>query len=142
MTSHTIGFTGTRQGLTNAQFGSLCQELVQLRDLGFTTLVHGDCVGADSQVHDVAVYAFDVHIRPPSNNTLRANSMGAKYTASPKPYLERNREIVETSAVLVGCPKGDEIKRSGTWSTIRYARRTGKTIIIIKPDGVVLREEH
>lgn len=54
-----------------------------------------------------------------------------------RPPLERNRTIVDECEVLVACPAGPEVTRSGTWSTIRYARRIGRPVVIIYPDGSV-----
>ena len=42
--------------------------------------------------------------------------------------------------MLVACPKGPEEVRSGTWSTVRFARKRGKRIVIIMPDGTVTEE--
>ena len=57
------------------------------------------------------------------------------YMRKPKPYLERNKDIVDETGLLIATPKGEEIVRSGTWSTIRYARKNHKKIIIIMPNG-------
>ena len=47
-------------------------------------------------------------------------------------------EIVDESDFLIGTPKGFcEELRSGTWSTIRYARKKGMEITIVYPDGSV-----
>jgi predicted Rossmann fold nucleotide-binding protein DprA/Smf involved in DNA uptake len=48
--------------------------------------------------------------------------------------LVRNKVIVNISDVILATPFEDkEVMRSGTWSTIRYARKVGKTPIIILP---------
>ena len=59
----------------------------------------------------------------------------------PLPYLERNRAIVDACDILIACPKGmQEEQRSGTWATVRYARRRDRPIVIVWPDGTVTRE--
>lgn len=37
-------------------------------------------------------------------------------------------------------PSKEEITRSGTWSTIRYARKCHKSLIIVYPDGQTITE--
>jgi len=60
---------------------------------------------------------------------------------NPKPYLERNHNIVDESELLIACPKSKEEElRSGTWATVRYARKKGVRIILIYPDGSVSEE--
>jgi predicted Rossmann fold nucleotide-binding protein DprA/Smf involved in DNA uptake len=49
-----------------------------------------------------------------------------------KPYLDRNKDIVRVSIGLIAAPKTNkEEQRSGTWSTVRYATKTGKPLIIL-----------
>lgn len=56
----------------------------------------------------------------------------------PLPPLERNHRIVDACDVLIACPKdAQEQLRSGTWATVRYARKQGKRVIVITPDGTV-----
>ena len=43
--------------------------------------------------------------------------------------------LVDACEVLLATPKGPEKLRSGTWATVRYARKVGKRIVIIEPDG-------
>ncbi len=58
-----------------------------------------------------------------------------------KPYLARNRDIVNAADVLIAGPGGmEEIMRSGTWATVRYARKKQKPVIIVYPNGEVVRE--
>lgn len=110
------------------------------------TVCHmGDCVGADAEFHTICnVYSWIVapfelvgHI--PENSSKRAF---CKYDHEnfPAPYLQRNRTIVDSSDVLFVCPLGmTEELRSGTWSTFRYARKTGCRTIIFYPNGTMER---
>jgi len=103
----------------------------------FSTLVHGDAVGADRQAHEIAIASdLDVHIWPASGRAQRAYCEGATFIADPMPPLERNRLIVQNSSILIAAPAQDrEVLRSGTWATIRYARQAGKRVIIVWPNG-------
>lgn len=42
-----------------------------------------------------------------------------------KSYLNRNKDIIDQSDFLIACPqdKEQEVLRSGTWSTIRNAKK-------------------
>ena len=133
-----IGFTGTRDGMTGAQLTQVKEVLTCLHP---SEAHHGDCVGGDVQFHSTAQHVgFDggyqvvVVVHPPHNSTLRANTTGDR-VLPPRPYLERNRNIVDITKLLIAAPKGPETQRSGTWSTIRYARTIGRPIIIIWPNG-------
>jgi hypothetical protein len=77
-----------------------------------------------------------IHIHPPKDDRYRAYRK-SEYIAEPKPYLERNRDIVMRSDVLVAIPKTDkEDLRSGTWATVRYAQYEQQIpVMIIRPDG-------
>jgi predicted Rossmann fold nucleotide-binding protein DprA/Smf involved in DNA uptake len=59
--------------------------------------------------------------------------------AEPDEYLKRNRAIVDGSEILVATPKEEdgEALRSGTWATVRYARKMGRVIYIVRPSGVI-----
>ena len=60
-----------------------------------------------------------------------------------KDYLVRNHDIVDVCDVLVATPgQKEEQIRSGTWATIRYARKIRKQIIIVYPDGLAGRREN
>lgn len=135
-----LGFTGTREELTQRQKEVLADNLNTARLHGFEIFNHGDCVGADDFAADCAAEAdFYIIAHPPTNDTHRAFNRHANLTRTPKPYLERNKAIVDASEVLIACPKGKEEFRSGTWSTVRYAIRKKKPVVIIWPTG--MREE-
>lgn len=132
-----IAFTGTQQGMQLAQ---ACAFQKLIGELAITAFGHGDCIGADEEAHAmVAEWYSDVYItiHPPTNPSKRAWCESA-YICEPKEYLARNRDIVNEGNVLVATPgEMDEQLRSGTWSTIRYARKIGKPVYIIFPDGSI-----
>lgn len=131
-----IGFTGTRRGLTLKQWQSVYKLLA--KQIGYTEFHHGDCVGADADVHKMIQTYFDIAtvIHPPDNPKHRAFCEGTALVAQPKPYLERNKDIVNACELLIACPGEEEEQlRSGTWSTIRYARTQNKDIYIFYPSG-------
>lgn len=129
-----IGFTGTQVGMTAAQRNTFKNLLSALRP---SILHHGDCIGADAQAHVLAKSVKTaIVIHPPSDNSKRAYCKGAVATREPKPYLKRNADIVTESEALIAAPKEfDEQLRSGTWATIREAKRQQKVATIIYPDG-------
>jgi len=133
-----IGFTGTRKGMTTNQQIEvrrlLAYELGHIREAH-----HGDCVGADSDFHNICKgLGIRVILHPPSDPTHRAFRMDAHKVLSAKPYLERNHDIIDASKILIATPKEyHEVRRSGTWATIRYAREKGIRIITVFPSGRV-----
>ena len=127
-----VGFTGTRRGMSGLQRGRLWELLYER---GATELGHGDCVGADSEAHDVARdLALRVVVFPPSDPKFRAWRRGDE-ARDPAPYLERDRAIVDWADVLVAAPRGPEVLRSGTWATVRRARRRGVEVVVVGRDG-------
>jgi hypothetical protein len=52
------------------------------------------------------------------------------------PPLDRNKMMVDDCEALIATPRlMVEELRSGTWSTIRYARKCRKPVHIVWPDG-------
>jgi hypothetical protein len=138
-----IGFTGTQTGMTAEQHASvrlLLQAYEVLTD-GQNEFRHGDCIGADAQAHELAIENnYRVVIHPPLNESKRAFCAGAAEILAPHDYLERNHDIVEASDILIATPATrEEIIRSGTWSTIRYADRHAVRTVVVFPDGTVVR---
>jgi len=135
-----IGFTGTQDGMNAAQKRELYEVL---RTYAMPSPMppdekhefhHGDCIGADTEAHEIALMlGYDVIIHPPTNPKKRTFCEGYKRRANPLPYLDRNKRIVESTSVLIVAPKSDkEELRSGTWSTYRYGKAHGKTIVMLK----------
>ena len=137
-----IGFTGTRGGMTTEQHRSF---IAWIRDAAATEFHHGCCIGSDADAAEVASsrdlgFARPrIVAHPPINNSKvsATEQMFADETRPPLDYLTRNRNIVDACDVLLACPKGPEERRSGTWSTIRYARKCGKRVVIFWPNGEV-----
>jgi hypothetical protein len=130
-----IGFTGTQAGMSPYQQGKVTEYLQQYANVQ-NEFHHGDCVGSDAEAAAIAaLLGYIIHIHPPINTRRRAWTTG-NFIHTPKPYLERNSVIVEHSDVLLATPSTvDEVLRSGTWSTIRYARAKNIPITIFCPEA-------
>lgn len=137
------GFTGTRWGMTTAQKTAFTAYLHQHDEI--LEFHHGDCVGADEDAHTRLHYGIYTIGHPPVNEARRAFTDCDEWR-EPKEYLARNWDIASETGMLIACPASAlEQPRSGTWTTIRYARTLGKPVVIINPDGTIsdgtIREE-
>lgn len=133
-----VGFTGTRHGMTNAQALAF-QLLISHRK--FDKLIifrHGDCVGSDEEAHltirrtrpGVKIFGH-----PPINEKYRA-FCHFDYQADPLEYIERDHAIVNNSDVVIATPRERaEVIRSGTWTTMRYAKKQNIPVMVIWPNG-------
>lgn len=134
-----LGFTGSRGGLTDRQSEVLAYFVAAINP---TEAHHGDCVGADLAFHE-AVRRHSpetkIVVHPPDNAAAQANCVGDE-SQEPLPYLERNAAIVGSSERLLACPKeATEAMRSGTWATVRLAKKQGKPVMLILPNGAIER---
>jgi hypothetical protein len=140
-----FGFTGTQDGMTKTQrelFYNLCRHFEPGQ------LHHGDCIGADKNAQELYLSAMYyryqagrgstcVMIHPPIKDDKRAfctkpHSNVLFHSYEPKDYLDRNHDIVDACDILIACPKSHtEELRSGTWATIRYARKRFRPVIIL-----------
>lgn len=132
-----VGFTGTQRGMTDSQRESVIWLLSE--EYAATVGHHGDCIGADAQFHDVCIeLGIPVHVHPPNVDSKRAFCDGAESIGVPKPYLDRNHDIVDACDLLIATPSGPtETRRSGTWATVRHARKRNKIIAIVLLDGAI-----
>lgn len=138
-----IGFTGTRAGLTEAQRGALAQFL---RAWHVMAVVHGDAIGADAQFDALA---RELHLprvlRPCIFDKQRAHCERFPEKLlkvyAPLDPLTRNTKIVDDAHIVLAAPAGPETQRSGTWATVRAARRARKHRIIVYPSGQILHEQ-
>jgi hypothetical protein len=127
-----VGVTGSQQKRPQRTIDRLRALLIEW---GASELHHGDCVGFDAQAHEVAVsLGIRTVIHPPENPKARAFCEGDE-VRSPLPYLDRNKNIVRETERMIAAPRGPEELRSGTWSTVRFAKKIGRP-------GVVLNWAH
>jgi hypothetical protein len=149
-----IGFTGTQSGMTQRQ-GEVVWWLVRHKQF---YAHHGDCVGADAEFHAIVKqveWCYGVVVHPPTNASKRAFvalDPVRDVVRLEKPYLERNHDIVDESTWLIATPKEDfMVLRSGTWSTVRYARSrlpapivggplSERKVLIVLPSGAYFEE--
>ncbi len=129
-----FGFTGTRNGMSEDQKDTVRWNL----RLG-SEFHHGDCFGADVEAYGIALaMGLKIVCHPPENSTMRAFTASFDVIMPKQGYLQRNRAIVDACEILIATPEGYvEQERSGTWSTIRYARSRNKELLIIYPDGSI-----
>jgi len=142
LVKQSLGVTGTRNDITEAQFDKLKYFFDKCpADYKGIEFHHGDCLGADAQAAEMALeYGMRLICHPPIVKKFRA-FVKSEETRTPLDYLARNHQIVQKSNAMVALPKeSSEVQRSGTWATIRYAIKSGKTILIIFPDGSMTTE--
>jgi len=136
-----LGFTGTRDGLSDRQKVGLIKTMLSFHEHeGIEEVHHGCCVGADREFHDFAKWLLGIHriiAHPPTDKRLMADmllELPVKQVRSPLPYLDRNHMIVKESDFLIAAPaQPKEIQRSGTWASVRYAKRIGGRVRILMP---------
>ena len=139
----TLGFTGTRNILTQAQMRWLHTFLDDVMKEGEVEEVHhGGCTGADLEMHLGCVErGIPLVVHPPVKTNFLAvecvTPTPGVTILEPKPYLTRDRDIVMTVDGVVGMPSGNESDGGGTWYTINYAVRVLKPAVIVHPDGHV-----
>jgi hypothetical protein len=128
-----VGFTGTRDGMTNFQKSQFINLLWEWR---VTELHHGMSGKADAEAHDLARRCGPAGIwivGHPSTLEKWYVKLDVDWENPREKPLVRNRDIVDESQRLIAAPKGDEVLRSGTWSTVRYARKLNRECRILAP---------
>jgi hypothetical protein len=132
-----VGVTATREGLSPEQ-NKWIKDFLNRN--GAAVMHHGDCIGGDEELAEI-FSNFDTYIiaHPGLSSHQRANSKYNDIVLPRQDYQVRNRYIVKLSQILLAFPRGplEEI-RSGTWSTVRYAKRENSKLIIIGPDGEII----
>jgi len=131
------GFTGTRRGMTDHQKWRFGHSIGIIQPVEFH---HGDCIGADSDAHDIVREVCPnckIVIHPCNLENQRAFKQG-DVILEPKPPLERNKTIVEVCDGMIATPgELEEQLRSGTWATIRYARKMMRPMMIMFPKDLL-----
>ena len=138
------GFSGTERGMTSRQWNTV---RYLFHELKLMHLHHGDCIGADEQAHKLAKNLLrggsaKVTIHPPDNPRLRAFCKDYDEIRPELPYLSRNSNIARdgVDGLIVTPLEFAEVIRSGTWATIRYARKLKRPIWLVLPDGTFHQE--
>jgi len=134
-----IGFTGTRHGMSDLQKEEFKKLIIAKK---FQEFHHGICDGSDEQAHHIIEknkQKIKIVGHPPKfKGSL--SSVSCNILMKPDSYLIRNHNIVNATDILIATPDTKEKTRSGTWSTIRYARKKHKRIYIIHKNGRVTIE--
>jgi len=129
-----VGFTGTREGMSNAQQEKLIERLKQLKEeFDIVSFHHGDCVGSDEEAATIASMLGIVTVaHPPRAAKFRAYHPST-VVRTPKPFMVRNYDIVLECHHLFVAPRTDEEElRSGTWATYRFANACGTDVEVLK----------
>jgi hypothetical protein len=144
-----IGFTGTRGGMTEAQLCSVHQMFMQcvataaVRQHDSVVLLHGDCVGADAQMHalcrlnhpQVKIEGYRVG----TGSNVANCEFDVLHDSTDIGHLARNREIVARCNVLLGAPPCVEVQmRGGTWYTIKAGWAFPKVTLAFGPSGEII----
>lgn len=121
-----VGFTGTRKGMSGLQASQL-QYVLAL-------FYHADkAVNRKPELHFGRHES--VELKADKEAAALASSLG--YATEPHyamrgEELDRNREIIAEVSVLIAAPETDvEEQRSGTWATVRYARKKGIPVVML-----------
>ena len=134
-----IGFTGTRHGMSCKQQIAFKKMILLIE---FQEFHHGMCVGSDEDAH---------HIIEENKKEIKIIGHPPKFTGSminvpchllmkANSYLQRNHNIVDSTDILIATPDVREKVGSGTWATVRYARKRDKKIYIIHKNGRITKE--
>jgi len=135
-----IGITGTRFSITDHQrfmletylstFQGIC-EAAKFQPV----LHHGDCVGADTAVAEIARnLGYRLVCHPPVKDELRG-FFASDEERPALPYLQRNRCIVEEVKILLVVPRSMAWEpRGGTWYTHDYAVKKKVDVRIFWPE--------
>jgi len=137
----TLGFTGTREGMTLRQLAAADRAL---RDTPIGRILHGGCRGADAEIdHCAALLGIPRHCYPGPHGMAELDRSGDLKILDARDYHARNRVIVQRSSLLLVAPKQSTYpaprlrKAGGTWWTARYAASTGRRAVIVWPDGQI-----
>lgn len=127
-----VAFTGTQFGMTLYQRSKLGTVLLGLGRFQFH---HGGAAGADTEAHEIAYDAGcrDLHVWLPVGKTwppMQYTTIHHTGTGA----LRRNHFTIYGANLLIATPRqAKEIRRSGTWATVRAARKAGIETKVLVP---------
>lgn len=138
-----FGFTGTRHGMTAKQSSRFESRMILPESFH-----HGSCQGADVEAARIVAKMFKdmrslflIVCHPgPDDDPCQELSGVDDERREPNRHFARNRAIVDETDCLIACPYNMVPQlHGGTWYTIKYARKAGKPVTIILPDGTIER---
>ena len=146
----TIGATGTRDKITDAQRGWVYTTFEEaVLDGSIRRVHHGACTGADEFIHEVALESgIRIDVWPPIVTKYLAPQCLITHPLvtvhHQMPYLNRDREVVRHGATgLIALPRQDvrppRESWGGTWYTVDFAERMGRPVVICYPNGRIER---
>lgn len=132
------GVTGTSHGMTASQLAAARKALAAF---GSDSVQHnGLCIGADEEFAKIGrtlghkIIGFPGYSRLTGKTEEYRSRFIPDICKDPRPYIDRNHDIVHASTHLVAAPRQmTEVLRSGTWATIRYAQKHNLHINILLP---------
>lgn len=130
-----IGITGTRDGATDFQLTNLIEFFESIKSSSeMVEFHHGDCVGVDVEVAAIAKECgCSIVCHPPIKPAMRGFFKSDDYR-QPLGYLQRDRNIVDETELLLVVPKHTSWQpKGGTWYTHDYAKKQNKHYIIFWP---------
>jgi len=139
-----VGFTGTSKGASDFQLKGLEERLKKLKEDGFDEFHHGLCIGADEQAAKIAKgLGYRVVAHPgfskkhPESLLYRSEFAENDEVLEAKAHIDRDHDIVDSVEYMLATPlQRDEQTRSGTWTTVRYARKQNRPTDVILPPFV------
>ncbi len=139
MEDYCFGLTATRHGMSREQKEAFRAFLFGSKG----KLHHGLCRGGDSDGHHIAEeLGYWIVGHPPTDPALRIY-LPCHELRPEKPYLVRNKDIVNETIALIAAPsEPEEQPRGGTWSTVRYARKVGRPVVLILPNGQIIQRDY
>lgn len=133
----TVGFTGTRSGMSDKQKKEVIDYLCDIADFNsIDAVLHGGCIGADQDFHEICGGDVIREVYPgysakdKDSLVYRGTFEDASIVHEPQTHFKRNRDIVDRCDILIATPYNN-VKRGGTWYTIDYAKKTDKPVIIL-----------
>lgn len=132
----TVGFTGTRFGMSTEQKTKV-YEFLNSHQIDLA--IHGDCIGADAEFDELCrvmgikrVKYPGYSLRNPTDFSFQAHC-NTELIHPALSHFVRNRKIVivKDCDILLACPFS-KMKRGGTWFTINFALQHKKRICIFE----------
>jgi len=133
-----LGFTGTRQGMTRAQAAAVT---ALLQACPPQTFHHSDALGAETEVHALVRQqcpATQIMVHPPTRSAQRSFCVADIWRPT-LPYFLCQQAVVQASDVLLAVPQSAaEMRRSGCWQAVQYARAVGTPVVLVRATGQVV----